>query len=165
MRRRKSARLLILNPSHDVLLFRFIHKQGPLTGNDYWATPGGGVEEGETFEDAAVRELQEETGIVVNHVGPAVARREVKLQFPDGEYVVADECYFAIETATLNISCEGWTRQEQQIMAAPKWWSLAELRETVDTVWPENLVSILEAIPEGQTVGTRKGGSTWRAES
>jgi len=158
MRRRKSARLLILNPSHDVLLFRFVHKHGPLAGDDYWATPGGGVEDDETFEDAAVRELQEETGIVVHHVGPAVARREFKLQLPDGEYVVADECYFAIETAMLNISCEGWTRQEQQIMADHKWWSLNELRETLDTVWPENLVSILEGLPEGQMVGTRKGG-------
>jgi len=158
MRRRKSARLLILNPSHDVLLFRFVHKHGPLAGDDYWATPGGGVEDDETFEDAAVRELQEETGIVVHHVGPTVARREFKLQLPDGEYVVADECYFAIETAMLNISCEGWTRQEQQIMADHKWWSLNELRETLDTVWPENLVSILEGLPEGQMVGTRKGG-------
>jgi len=130
------------------LLFRFVHKHGPLAGDDYWATPGGGVEEGETFEEAAVRELREETGLVVNRVGSAVARREVELQLPDGEYVVADECYFAIETATLDISHEGWTSREQSIMADHKWWSLKELLETLDTVWPENLVSILKDIRE-----------------
>lgn len=32
-------------------------------GNDEWSIPGGGIEYGETFEDAAVREVDEETGI------------------------------------------------------------------------------------------------------
>src|SRR6516162_886084 len=50
MRRRRSARLLIVVPAGRVLLFRFVFKNGALAGEDYWATPGGGVEEGETFE-------------------------------------------------------------------------------------------------------------------
>lgn len=59
MRTRRSARLLILNASHEVLLFRFVHSQDALAGSAYWATPGGGVEQGESFEQAAVRELYE----------------------------------------------------------------------------------------------------------
>jgi 8-oxo-dGTP pyrophosphatase MutT (NUDIX family) len=53
-----------------VLLFRFLHKEGALVGQDFWATTGGGVEEGETFEQAAIRELGEETGIRTENVGP-----------------------------------------------------------------------------------------------
>ena len=46
MRERKAARLLVINPAHEVLLFRFVHKDGALAGKNYWATPGGGVEAG-----------------------------------------------------------------------------------------------------------------------
>ncbi|WP_426246351.1 NUDIX domain-containing protein [Nocardioides sp. LHG3406-4] len=35
----------------------------PPVDPECWGFPGGGVEEGETFEDAAYRELEEETGI------------------------------------------------------------------------------------------------------
>ncbi len=38
---------------------------GVVEGADFWQLPGGGVEVGETIEEAAVREAQEELGIEV----------------------------------------------------------------------------------------------------
>jgi hypothetical protein len=42
----------------------------------------------ETFEQAAIRELREETGLHVDAIGPEVESREFVLQLPDGEHVM-----------------------------------------------------------------------------
>jgi len=145
MRSRPSARLLILDPSGRVLLFRFVHKTGALAGQDYWATPGGGVENGETFEQAALRELREETGIRAQTIGPEVGRRLFTLQMPDGEHVTADERFFLVRSVDASLSRDGWTALEQEVMTEHKWWSQEELARTSATVWPENLPAMLDA--------------------
>jgi 8-oxo-dGTP pyrophosphatase MutT (NUDIX family) len=142
MRRRLSARLLILNDAGRLLLFRFVHKTGPLAGQDFWATPGGGVEDGESLEET---ELEEETGLRRTSVGPEVARREVAIQLPDGEHVVSDERYFLVRITDDTLSWANWTALEREVMVAHRWWSRDELARTEATVWPENLAQMLAA--------------------
>ncbi|AZC81774.1 NUDIX hydrolase [Pseudomonas chlororaphis] len=144
MRERKSARLLVISPSRKVLLFRFLHKEGALAGDDYWATPGGGLEGTETFQLAAIRELHEETGIRVGTVGEPVAGRRFPMQLPSGEWVTSVEQYFVVHAPDQPLSRAGWTSSEVQVMADHHWWSVDDLRSTEATVWPESLVHMLE---------------------
>jgi ADP-ribose pyrophosphatase YjhB (NUDIX family) len=51
----------------ELLAARHVHADG----RAFWCTPGGKVDEGETFADAARRELREEAGVEVDVVGVA----------------------------------------------------------------------------------------------
>jgi len=144
MRQRNAARLLVINPARQVLLFRFQHKGDALDGRDYWATPGGGLEEGETFEAAAIRELHEETGLHIDAVGISVAERSFSMMLPSGETVLSVERYFVVHADGERLTRDGWTADETRVMTEHKWWSVAELQETAETVWPENLIQMME---------------------
>jgi ADP-ribose pyrophosphatase YjhB (NUDIX family) len=72
---REAARALILDPDDRLLLVRFVH---PQTGEEFWTTPGGGLDPGEGLEDGLRRELREETGLEDPEIGPVIwTRREV----------------------------------------------------------------------------------------
>lgn len=151
MRTRPSARVLLLDQSGCVLLFKFVHRSGPLAGRSYWATPGGAVEEGETFEEAALRELEEETGLIMNEIGAEVGRRSFELQLVDGETVWAEERFFALRIAQTAISDRGWSAIEREVMAEHHWWSVEEIRTTSEILFPDRLLDLLEvaAAPPG----------------
>ena len=143
MRERRSARLLVINPLYEVLLFRFEHTDGALAGSSCWATPGGALEHGETFEAAAIRELREETGIVVDTLAAPVGYRTFPMVLANGEAVHAVEQYFVVRAADPALSRSGWTAHEVQVMTDHRWWSARALRDTQETVWPEGLLEML----------------------
>lgn len=59
------ASVLVQNNQDDVLLVKRLNEPG----KDLWAFPGGKVDAGETVEEAAVREVKEETNIDTKLVG------------------------------------------------------------------------------------------------
>ncbi|AWY44291.1 NUDIX domain-containing protein [Pseudomonas putida] len=143
MRERKSARLLVISPCREVLLFKFVHDDGALAGQRHWATPGGGLEEGETFHAAAIRELREETGIEVEAVAGPVGDRRFPMLLPSGEWVISVEQYFVVRAQNRVLCSAEWTLHETQVMADHRWWTVDELRSTEETVWPETLIEML----------------------
>ncbi len=143
MRRRPSSRLLVADERDRILLFRFVYQDPILGDRDFWATPGGALETGETFEDAARRELFEETGLQVADVGATVGHNEFVISLPSGEQVLAEERYFLVRAPEHVPSREGWTTEEREMMAEHRWWSVNELRATSDVVYPKDLVDIL----------------------
>jgi 8-oxo-dGTP pyrophosphatase MutT (NUDIX family) len=106
------------------------------------------VEGDETFEQAAIRELWEETGIRVDHVGPQIGQCQVVFQLSDGEYVNEDERYFHVRVSSNHLSTAGWTAYEIECMTAYHWWAPNELEQASEKIWPENLAAMLKAIEQ-----------------
>jgi hypothetical protein len=50
-----------MGPEQQLLLF--LARDSTRPGQHWWVTPGGGLQIGESFEEAASRELHEETGL------------------------------------------------------------------------------------------------------
>ena len=145
LRKRAAARILVIDPDNRLLLFRFAFSRGALAGRTNWALPGGGIEPGETPAQAAIRELREETGMVVADVGTSIGERSYNMRLPDGEVIAGHETYFVVRVAAVSeINRDGWTKLETEIIAEHRWWSVAELRATTETVYPVNLLAMLE---------------------
>ena len=57
---REAVRAIVLTPEREVLLMRIHSPDGE---HVFWIAPGGGLQAGETIEQALKRELQEELGL------------------------------------------------------------------------------------------------------
>ncbi len=136
---RPAARILLVDRDDRVLMFRFTPADRP----PLWCTPGGKVDDGETFEDAARRELWEETGLTLD-CGPQVARRQVQFVTFEGQAVDADERYFRIDLDACDIVAGALTELEQQVLDSWRWFTRAELAEWPELIYPADLDRLLD---------------------
>ena len=153
---RRTGRLLVIDDRQRLLLFT--DSDPGLPGSSWWITPGGGVDPGETDRQTAVRELDEEAGLLVEadrFLGP-ILRRRVIHGYSD---VVLDQedTFYACWVPAFEISTAGHTPEERLTMTDHRWWSSDELAGTTETVWPEIILDLwaeAEARREAAAAGT-----------
>ena len=148
MRLRAGARGIILDEDDCILLCRFEFKREDGVAA-VWATPGGGVEAGESLLAALRRELDEEVGLVVDHDPPHVWHQEVVRPGRFDGYDGVTNDYFLIRTAAfmprgsmtdVELASEGVT--------GFRWWTQAEIAaySGPDLFGPRELSSALAAL-------------------
>lgn len=142
---RRGVRALVLDPDDRILLVRFVN---PETREEFWATPGGGIDPGEELEEALRRELREETGLQDVDLGPVVwTRRHV---FPWAGHTLDQSERIALVRVPA-FEPQPLLTAEQLIAEGVhelRWWSLGELEVSGANFAPRRIVRFLRQLLE-----------------
>jgi G:T/U-mismatch repair DNA glycosylase/ADP-ribose pyrophosphatase YjhB (NUDIX family) len=137
---RAAVRALVVDGAERVLLLRF---ENPVSREAWWATPGGGVEPGESEELTLRRELREECGLELCDPGPVVWVREHVFPW-EGRLLAQSERFHLIRVdrlevaPTVDLAAEG--------VHGHRWWTLAELEATGERLAPAALARDLRGL-------------------
>jgi 8-oxo-dGTP pyrophosphatase MutT (NUDIX family) len=157
MRLRQGARVLLLDEAQRLLLFKvqdasMVVPARPLPSDTFWVTVGGGLEPGETFEQAARREVWEETGIRAFDLGAWVWVGEAEVHWQEDVFR-AHTRYYLGRTSDAAVTLAHMADQERAVNRGHRWWSLAEMRATGETLLPLGLPDRLADLLEGRWTG------------
>jgi TDG/mug DNA glycosylase family protein len=138
---RIAVRALVLDESGRTLLVQFRDD----TGQEWWATPGGGIDEGEDVESALRRELAEELGLDDFQLGPEIWTREHTFGWR-GSIIRQRERIWLVEipqhepAPRVDLAAE--------LVADVRWWTPAELTATREQLVPDRLPELLRELQE-----------------
>ena len=149
MKVRCAARVVLMNTQGAVFLLKA--KDLGDSSKTWWMTCGGGEEMGELPAQTAARELAEETGIEcepTDLVGP-LAHRHAVMEFTS-HTLHQDEVFFGlVEDSNVDLEEALWTDVEKDSIVGAKWWTREELETTSETVYPRQLVELMDIVSSG----------------
>lgn len=142
---RETARILLTNPAGEFFLL-LTHFDPEVGLPPRWITPGGGIDAGETSLEAAVRELREETGIVVPQeaLGEKLGEIAGRWEWGDGKnhHTYVDH-FYKLQVIDFELDNSGWTEDERRDVLEYRWWSLTELKATGEQIGPHGLAELI----------------------
>jgi 8-oxo-dGTP pyrophosphatase MutT (NUDIX family) len=136
---RQAARAVLLDPDNRVLLLKVVNQR---TDAAWWVTPGGGLNPGESPADGLLRELREEIGLIEASVDRPLWENHRYFR-QAGQVYSQDETFFLVRADPFAVDMAGIDEFERGTQVGHRWWSLGELRETGERVYPRGLAGLL----------------------
>lgn len=143
-RLRPVSRVVTLDPRGRILLF-----DTELAYTRVWMTPGGALEQGESYRDAAIRELHEETGFEAASLSSCVWTVQFRFEYQGITYDQRER-YFVTHVESSEVTSANWELSEHDQVREYRWWSLPELEDSAAAFRPANLVELLPGVLSGQ---------------
>jgi 8-oxo-dGTP pyrophosphatase MutT (NUDIX family) len=146
--RRRTARVVPLSRDGRVLLLR---AGDPLdrSGATWWEIPGGGLNPGESSEQAALRELYEETGISTAEIGPCVWIQRNRFTFAGYRFDSHERIHIAW-CDDLRVAPAALEAIEAAAFDGHHWWEVEELLASDVAVLPPRLREFIADLVAGR---------------
>ena len=123
------VRVIIFDDKKRILLVKQIHE-----GRDIWMVPGGGIEDGESAAQAAVREVREETGLDIEvlrmiwHVEEVSERGQRFVNFFTAR----------LTGGTLELGADPEFDEDHQVLREDRFMTRDEV-QNIENIYPEYL--------------------------
>jgi len=138
---RLTSRILLFDREDRILLFDTVAPDSSRASR--WITPGGGVDAGEDHHQAAIRELFEETGLVVESLGSPVWAHDFEVRWDAADHSTGHAEFYALRVDHFEPSDANWTDDERVDVLGYRWWTLAELLSTDQPYEPAELIHLI----------------------
>jgi 8-oxo-dGTP pyrophosphatase MutT (NUDIX family) len=138
---RLTSRVLLFDRDGRILLF--LTTAPDTSGVARWITPGGGVDPGESHLEGALRELREETGLVLDSLGEPVWAHDFAVTWDAADHDTGHAEFYTATVDAFEPSSAEWTDEERVDVLAHRWWSAEELESSGEPFEPAELTRLI----------------------